>query len=134
MERRVCKRYPVDLEAVVSYPALGLIHAQVLNISPDGIFLSTGNATLSNGSDVELVLLGVGSLHYVQRLNATVTHSNHRGCGLLFSRENFLSNEDFHEMIKLLFSCNDFRDDKGSSTAGIKYAEKKEKHYAYGRT
>jgi len=102
MERRLCKRYSVELETIISFPALGLIHAQVRNIGPDGLYIDTGNVSLDIGSCVELVLLGVGKLPQVYRLNATVVFSNDRGAGMLFSKENSLNNQEFQEMIKIL--------------------------------
>ena len=39
MERRLCERYSVKLEAIINYHALGLIHAQVRNLGPDGLYI-----------------------------------------------------------------------------------------------
>lgn len=102
MERRLCKRYSVELEAVISYSALGLIHAQVCNIGPDGLYIDSGNVSLDIGSRVELILLGVGKLPQVYSFNATVVFSDDRGAGMLFSKENSLNNQEFQEMIKML--------------------------------
>lgn len=99
MERRLCHRYSVELEAIVSYPAIGLIHARILNLGPDGLYIDTGKASLDMGSCVELVLIGVGRSRHIFRFNATVVFTNDKGAGMLFSKENALNNQ---EMIKLL--------------------------------
>ncbi len=102
MERRLCERYSVKLEAIINYPALGLIHAQVRNLGPDGLYIETGNALLDIGSGIELVLLGTGRLQKNYQFNATVVFSDEKGVGVLFSKEKFPNNCEFQEMIKFL--------------------------------
>lgn len=89
MERRSCERYPVKLEAIIRYPALGLIHAQALNLGPDGLYIETGNILLAAGSCIELVLLGAGRLQPNYKFSATIMFTNDKGAGVLFSKELF---------------------------------------------
>jgi len=74
-----------DINLVLSYAPLGLISAHHTELTRDGVVIDTGCITLSDNSEVDIVLsIRDGDQHMRHRLRAQVTGSDSTGIRLAF--------------------------------------------------
>lgn len=74
-----------DISVVLSYAPLGLVSATRTQIAPDGVLIDTGCVTLSDNTEVDIVLsIRDGDRHMRHRLRARVTGSEGGGFRLAF--------------------------------------------------
>lgn len=74
-----------DISLVLSYAPLGLVRAIHTRIGLDEIMVDTGCVTLSNDSEVEILLtIRDGEQHMTYRIKARVSGSDHHGIKLAY--------------------------------------------------
>ena len=97
MEHRINPRLPIEFNVSLNYRSLGIITAKVINISPDGAFVSTRAVKISKHQMLEMVFNfpGVAS-NEVYKLAAMVVHEAQDGMGLMFV--------DAHNRLSSLFN------------------------------
>ncbi len=84
-ERRWSSRKPVSLNVAIYYDRLGLLPCRTRDISVEGMFVHTGQITLTQGATVDAVLTGHNGHTGLQlRLPAKIVRVNTDGVGLRF--------------------------------------------------
>lgn len=74
-----------DISLVLSYAPLGLVRAIHTRIGLEEIMVDTGCVTLSDNSEVEIVLsIREGERHMTHRIKARVCGSDHQGIKLAY--------------------------------------------------
>ncbi|MET0067354.1 MAG: PilZ domain-containing protein [Candidatus Thiodiazotropha sp.] len=81
VEKRYCKRHPMDGDVYIRYRKQRLMPAKALNCSVQGIFLSTESLTMLTGALVELELFRGGRQWSIM---GVVTHVQPEGIGVMF--------------------------------------------------
>jgi hypothetical protein len=85
MEHRWSKRTPVCLDAFVFHRLSGLIPANILDISLEGVFIRVEHPSLPAQAIVELSFaLKIDGKQTIQQMEAFVIHRSRNGYGLMF--------------------------------------------------
>lgn len=85
MEHRWDTRKATAVEAVVRYPALGLVRGKVRNIGLGGMYVETGAITFNVNTPVDVtVRIGKHSADGLFHMHAWVVWTGASGAGLMF--------------------------------------------------
>jgi len=85
MEHRWSRRNPICLDAFVFHHRSGLIPANILDISPEGVFIAVEHPALPTRAMVEVSFaLEIGGKQTIQQMQAFVIHRSRNGYGLMF--------------------------------------------------
>lgn len=89
MEHRWSMRKPTNGAVVLNYPSLGLLRANIENISLGGVFVNTGRISLSVNTPVEMVFeLPDDGARRIRKAEALVVRATGGGAGLMFHKFN----------------------------------------------
>jgi hypothetical protein len=85
MEHRWSRRNPVCLDAFVFHRLCGLIPANILDISLEGVFIAVEHPALPAQAMVELSFaVEIAGKQTIQQMQAFVIHRSRNGYGLMF--------------------------------------------------
>ena len=83
MDFRTHVRKPLNMNAVVSFPQLGLVSVRILNISAGGTLVDTGGVSLPRGEKVD-ICFHLETADKLCTAQAQVVHNSISGAGLKF--------------------------------------------------
>jgi len=85
MEHRWSRRNPVCLDAFVFHRLCGLIPANILDISLEGVFITAEHPALPTHAMVDLSFaVEIAGKQTIQQMQAYVIHRRRNGYGLMF--------------------------------------------------
>ena len=103
LEHRWSKRKRVRLDAIVFHRPLGLLHAEILDIGLEGVFIRGNHLKLPCPAIVELTFaLDNAGKQNISQMEAIVIHHSRRGYGLMFKDFRF---EAFQALKGMLYAA-----------------------------
>ena len=108
MDKRWQNRFPVTFEVIIDYPALGLLRGHVLNLSNDGMYITTAATSIGDYTDIELIIYLPEISEKPFHIPALVIYNDENGIGVMF-KENQQITQDFLQQINSDLSHQQFR-------------------------
>ena len=84
MDKRWQKRLPVTLNIIINYPALGLLSGTAVNLSNDGMYITTAAASICDYTDIDLIICLPELSDTPFHIPAMVIYSDEKGIGVMF--------------------------------------------------
>lgn len=103
MNMRRHDRIPVSFEVIIDYQALGLLRGKVLNLSKNGMYITTVAISICDYSNIELCICQTEISGTPLHFSATVIHSDEQGIGVMYDENQQLSKRFLQP-----FNTNDF--------------------------
>ncbi len=77
-------RIPVSFEVIIDYQALGILRGKVLNLSKNGMYITTAATSICDYSNIELSIYQTGISATPLHFSATVIYSDEQGIGVMY--------------------------------------------------